>query len=70
MILSRHKIETVSPHIEIKLILDHVFDIFIKKKKKKQLDTNIFNFDFLVVIFIFLVSTLLQEITLGITGFD
>lgn len=68
MILSRHKIETVSPHIEIKLILDHVFDIFIKKKKK--LDTNIFNFDFLVVIFIFLVSTLLQEITLGITGFD
>lgn len=67
MILSRHKIETVSPHIEIKLILDHVFDIFIKKK---QLDTNIFNFDFLVVISIFLVSTLLQEITLGITGFD
>lgn len=39
-----------------KPILDHVFDIFIEKKKKKQLDTNIFNFDFLVVIFIFLAS--------------
>lgn len=56
MILSRHKIETVSSYTEIKPILDHVFDIFIEKKKKKQLDTNIFNFDFLVVIFIFLAS--------------